>query len=106
MARHRRRNQGHWSEQSLVYNGLRVFFLCKPRVQKEVEIFLSRIKEVVCLRQTKILKISNYIYDSYLKNYLFLKNAEKIKYLKYCPFFLWSDQLSEDLASCMTFCTY
>jgi CRP-like cAMP-binding protein len=35
-----------------------------------------------------------------------LKNAEKIKYLKYCPFFLWSDQLSEDLASCMSFCTF
>lgn len=35
-----------------------------------------------------------------------MKNAEKIKFLKYCPFFLWSDHLSEDLAACMSFATY
>ena len=57
---------------------------------------------MVCLRRSKVLRVTTHTYESFLKNYLFLKNAEKIKYLKYCPFFLWSDHLSEDLASCMS----
>jgi hypothetical protein len=60
------------------------------------------VHEVVCVRRSRLLKISAALYDGFLRNYLFLKNAEKIKYLKYCPFFLWSDHLSEDLASAMT----
>ena len=53
------------------------------------------------MRGAKLLKLSETIFEG-LRNYIFLKNAEKIKYLKYCPFFIWSDHLSEDLAACMS----
>jgi hypothetical protein len=52
------------------------------------------------MREVKLLRIAPKLYEHCLRNYLFLKNAEKIKYLKYCPFFVWSDHLSEDLAAC------
>lgn len=61
----------------------------------------EKVKEAICVRATKVLLIPEVTF-SVIRNYLFLKNAEKIKYLKYCPFFIWSDTLSEDLAACMT----
>lgn len=47
------------------------------------------MKEVLGLKTTTLLKVGPQLYHSYLKNFIFLKNSEKIKYLKYCPFFLW-----------------
>ena len=32
---------------------------------------------------------------------MFIKNAEKIKYLKYCPFIPWNYQIAEDIAITM-----
>ncbi len=55
----------------------------------------------MALRSTKLLKIPNNIYQSVIKNYLYLKNSEKIKFIQFCPFLIWKYQLTEDLASCM-----
>jgi len=61
---------------------------------------IDKVREIICTQPTKLLRINENIFKR-LRNYLFLKNSEKIKYLKYCPFFLWSEHLSEDIASFM-----
>lgn len=66
---------------------------------------MEKVREIECVKALKMLRIPEKTFSG-LRNYLFLKNAEKIKYLKYCPFFIWADSLSEDLASAMTMQIY
>lgn len=39
-------------------------------------------------------KISQAVFKEHIRNYLFVKNSEKIKYLKYCPFLTWNHNLA------------
>jgi hypothetical protein len=56
----------------------------------------------VVLRSTKLLKVTESVFSHYLKSYLKLKQSEKLKFIKYCPFFIWSEELNEDLVSAMS----
>ena len=61
---------------------------------------MGKVREVVCVRAARVVRIPENTF-TVIRNYIFMKNAEKIKYLKYCPFFVWTDLLAEDLAACM-----
>lgn len=56
---------------------------------------------MVAIASSVLYRIKQSIFKEYVRNFLFVKNAEKIKYLKYCPFLTWNHSVAEDVATTM-----
>ena len=53
------------------------------------------------MRSSFLYKIPQTLFKDNVRNFLYMKNAEKIKYLNYCPFLKWGQHLAEDVAATM-----
>ena len=53
------------------------------------------------MQYTTAYRIPHQIFKEQVRNFLYIKNTEKIKFMKYYPFLVWNQSLAEDIAISM-----